>query len=169
MHVLNGISFKVQLTNMFDPIFSRIMVAYDGSEPSTRALDLAAKTAAMFKGELVILTVVSRVVPLTFTEGGEGPIIVSDVQRFMDVHKEVYQRSLEEAETEVRERYPGLKFEALLLEGRPSATIVEVAEERDVNLIMIGSRGLGRITGWILGDTSRRVVDQCTKPILVVK
>jgi len=158
-----------QWTNMFDPIFSRIMVAYDSSEPSKRALDLAAKTAAMFKGELVILTVVSRVVPPTFTEDGEGPIIVPDMQRFMDVQKEIYKRSLEEAEVEVRARYPGLKFEALLLEGRPSATIVEVAEERDVNLIMIGSRGLGGITGWILGSTSRRVVDQCTKPILVVK
>ena len=46
---------------MFDPIFSRIMVAYDDSEPSKRALDLAAKTAAIFKGELIVLTVVPRV------------------------------------------------------------------------------------------------------------
>ena len=46
---------------MFDPLFSRILVAYDGSEPSQRALDLAAKTAAVFKGELVVLTVVPRV------------------------------------------------------------------------------------------------------------
>ena len=62
-----------------------------------------------------------------------------------------------------------LKYEAVLLEGRPSSTIVEEAESRDVNLIMMGSRGLGGITGWILGSTSRKVVDQCTKPILIVK
>lgn len=154
---------------MFDPIFSKIMVAYDGSEPSKHALDLAAKTAAMFKGELVILTVISREVPPTFIEGSEGPTLSADIQRYLDIRKEFYTRSLEEAKTEVRDRYPGLKFEAILLEGRPSATIVEIAEERDVNLIMIGSRGLGGITGWILGSTSRRVVDQCTKPILVVK
>ena len=154
---------------MFDPIFSKIMVAYDSSEPSKRALDLAAKTAAMFKGELVILTVISREVPPTFIEGSKGPRYGADIQRYLDMRKEFYTRSLEEAKTEVRDRYPGLKFEAILLEGRPSATIVEIAEERDVNLIMIGSRGLGGITGWILGSTSRRVVDQCTKPILVVK
>ena len=69
---------------MFDPIFSRIMVAYDGSEPSKRALDLAAKTAAMFKGELVILTVISRVISPTFIEGGKGHIISTDVQRYQD-------------------------------------------------------------------------------------
>ncbi|GAF95594.1 unnamed protein product [marine sediment metagenome] len=158
-----------QWTNMFDPIFSKIMVAYDSSEPSKRALDLAAKTAAMFKGELVILTVISREVPPTFIEGSEGPTLSADIQRYLDIRKDFYTRSLEEAKTEVGDRYPGLKFEAILLEGRPSATIVEVAEERDVNLIIIGSRGLGGITGWILGSTSRRVVDQCTKPILVVK
>jgi nucleotide-binding universal stress UspA family protein len=33
----------------------------------------------------------------------------------------------------------------------------------------MGSRGVGGITGWILGSTSRRVVDSCTKPILIVK
>ena len=158
-----------QWTSMFDPIFSKIMVAYDSSESSKRALDLAAKTAAMFKGELVILTVISREVPPTFIEGSEGPTLSADIQRYLDLRKDFYTRSLEEAKTEVKDRYPGLKFEAILLEGRPSATIVEVAEERDVNLIIIGSRGLGGITGWILGSTSRRVVDQCTKPILVVK
>jgi nucleotide-binding universal stress UspA family protein len=154
---------------MFDPIFSKIMVAYDSSESSKRALDLAAKTAAMFKGELLILTVISREVPPTFIEGSEGPTLSADIQRYLDIRKDFYTRSLEEAKTEVGDRYPGLIFEAILLEGRPSATIVEVAEERDVNLIIIGSRGLGGITGWILGSTSRRVVDQCTKPILVVK
>jgi nucleotide-binding universal stress UspA family protein len=83
--------------------------------------------------------------------------------------KELYGKSLEIAEANIRERYPHLKFEAVLLEGRPSSTIVEEAEKRDVNLIILGSRGLGGITGWILGSTSRKVVDQCTKPILIVK
>ena len=46
---------------MFDPVFSKVLVAYDGSEPSKRALDHGAKMAAMFEGELAILTVVPRV------------------------------------------------------------------------------------------------------------
>lgn len=154
---------------MFDPIFSRVLVAYDGSEPSKRALDLAAKTAAMFKGELIVLTVVPRVTIPIFSRDGIDSFSVAETQNMYDKSTEVYGRALEKAEAEVRMRYPDLMFEALLIEGRPSATIVEEAEQRDVNLIVIGSRGVGGISGWLLGSTSRKVVDQCTKPILIIK
>ena len=154
---------------MFDPLFSRILVAYDGSEPSQRALDLAAKTAAVFKGELVVLTVVPRVALPIFSEDGIESYSVAEIQKGQDKLREIYGRVVEKAEAEVRMRYPDLKFEALLMEGRPSAIIVEEAEQRGVNLIMMGSRGIGGISGWILGSTSRKVVDKCTKPILIVK
>jgi nucleotide-binding universal stress UspA family protein len=98
-----------------------------------------------------------------------GSIGVMDLHEQQVRMKELYRKSLEIAETDVRERYPHLKFEAVLLEGRPSSIIVDEAEKRGINLIMMGSRGLGGITGWILGSTSRKVVDQCTKPILIVK
>ena len=154
---------------MFDPIFSRIMVAYDDSEPSKRALDLAAKIAAIFKGELIVLTVVPRVTIPIFSRDGIDSFSVAETQNMYDKMTEIFRRALEKAESEVRMRYPDLKFEALLLEGRPSATIVEEAEQRDVNLIVMGSRGLGGVSGWLLGSTSRKVVDQCTKPILIIK
>ncbi|GAI02286.1 unnamed protein product, partial [marine sediment metagenome] len=81
----------------------------------------------------------------------------------------LYQNVLKEAEEKVKEEYPGVKTESILKEGRPSATIVEQAEKDDVDIIVMGSRGIGGYTGWILGSTSRRVVDSCTKPILIVK
>ena len=154
---------------MFDPLFSRILVAYDGSEPSKRALDLAAKTAAMFKGELIIVTVVYRESFPIFNEGGETTFSTADVQTYLDKMDTFYRNALENAVNEVRNRYPGLKLETVFQDGRPSTVIVEEAEKRDVHLIMIGSRGLGGVTGWLLGSTSRKVVDQCTKPVLVVK
>ena len=83
--------------------------------------------------------------------------------------KEFYAKSLDEAGKDVAENYPELKVQTRLLEGRPSSTIVEQAKNDGVDLIVIGSRGVGGITGWILGSTSRRVVESCTVPILVVK
>jgi len=154
---------------MFDPLFCKILVAFDGSEPSKRALDLAAKTAALFKGELVILTVVPKAPFPILAEEGSSPFRAREYEVYQQRMQESFRSSLERAEADVIERYPGLKYEAVLLEGRPSSTIVEEAEKRDVGLIMMGSRGLGGITGWILGSTSRKVVDQCTKPILIVK
>jgi nucleotide-binding universal stress UspA family protein len=83
--------------------------------------------------------------------------------------KEIYAGSLREAEEDIEEAFPSLVVTTKLTEGRPSAIIVEEAEEEHIDLIVIGSRGIGGITGWILGSTSRRVVESCTKPILVVK
>ncbi len=65
--------------------------------------------------------------------------------------------------------FPDLAVEAILLEGRPSSTIVEQAEKNQADLIVMGSRGIGGISGWILGSTSRRVVESCTKPVLIIK
>ena len=83
--------------------------------------------------------------------------------------KTIYGKSLEEAEEDIKGHFPDLQVTTQLLEGRPSSTIVDEAENNDMDLIVIGSRGLGGITGWILGSTSRRVVESCTKPVLIIK
>ena len=153
---------------MFDLVFSKVLVAYDGSDPSKRALDHAAKMAAMFEGELVILTVVPKVsVPIySNAELGAQAMDIASLQERM---RENYSQSIKKAEEEIKGLYPHLKVETILKEGRPSSTIVSEADNLGVSLIIMGSRGLGGISGWILGSTSRQVVDQCTKAILIVK
>jgi nucleotide-binding universal stress UspA family protein len=155
---------------MFDPVFSRILVAYDGSEPSKNALEIAARMATIFKGEIIILTAVPpQTFPVFPTNGYSGVPPITTQYNYLDRIKELYQKALDEAETHVKNTYPGLRFEKVLREGRPSALIVEEADKKGADLIIMGNRGLGGISGWILGSTSRRVVDHCTKPILVVK
>lgn len=149
-------------------MFSKVLVAYDGSDPSKRALDHAAKMAAMFEGELVIVTVVPKVsVPIySNAELGAQAMDIASLQERMH---ENYSQSIKKAEEEIKSLYPHLKVETILKEGRPSSTIVSEADRLGVSLIVMGSRGLGGISGWILGSTSRQVVDQCTKAILIVK
>jgi nucleotide-binding universal stress UspA family protein len=153
---------------MFDPVFSKVLVAYDGSDPSKRALDHAAKMAAMFEGELVILTVVPKVSVPVYSNAELGAQAM-DIASLQERMHENYSLSLKKAEEEIKGLYPHLNVETILKEGRPSSTIVSEAERLGVSLIVIGSRGLGGISGWILGSTSRQVVDQCTKAILIVK
>jgi nucleotide-binding universal stress UspA family protein len=150
----------------------KIIIAYDGSELSMHALNQGASLAQLTESEVTILTVIPRrMVPVLSDEGlGVGPGMT--VQETMDYQvkvKEIYEKSLKEAVEYVSKTYPELKVETKLLEGRPSSSIVEEAENDSVDLIVIGSRGLGGIPGWILGSTSRRVVESCTVPILVVK
>ena len=152
-------------------MYSKILVAFDGSEASKHALDHAVSIADIMKAELHIISVVPRVMmPVFPDEGFSAPVTAAqDMSDYQERMKTVYGKSLEEAERDITSHYPGLKVETKLMEGRPSATIVDEAENNDMDLIVIGSRGLGGITGWILGSTSRRIVESCTKPVLVVK
>ena len=153
-------------------MYRKILVALDGSEPSNNALEHAATIAKKFDAELILVAVVQRVMIPIFPEEGFGSVPLSaakDMAQYQDKMRVLYQNVLKEAEEKVKEEYPGVKTESILKEGRPSATIVEQAEKDDVDIIVMGSRGIGGYTGWILGSTSRRVVDSCTKPILIVK
>jgi len=153
-------------------MYKKILVAFDGSEPSRNALDHAVSIANQWKAELSILSVVPRVMMPVFPDEGFGaaPITAAqDMSDYQDKMKNIYAKSLREAELDIKEAFPDMKVITQLLEGRPSNIIIEEAEKENVDLIVIGSRGLGGITGWILGSTSRHVVESCTKPVLVVK
>ncbi len=153
-------------------MYKRILVPLDGSEPSKNALEHALGIAEKYGSELTLLAVVPRVMVPVFPDEGFGAAPVTaakDMARYQDRMKEIYENVLVEAKAKVEKEHPKLKAETVLREGRPSATIVELAENDGVDLIVMGSRGIGGITGWILGSTSRRVVDSCTRPILIVK
>ena len=153
-------------------MYKKILVAFDGSEASKHAIDHAVSIAELTKAELHVISVVPRVMMPVFPDEGFGAAPVTAAQDMGDYQermKAVYGKSLEETEKDIKSHYPDLKVETKLMEGRPSATIVDEAENNHLDLIVIGSRGLGGITGWILGSTSRRIVESCTKPVLVVK
>lgn len=153
-------------------MFKKILVAYDGSEQAKHAIDYAADMANSSASTLVILTVVPKVTLPVFPDEGFGTLPVLSTQdwaEYQDKMSASYKKSQEDAVKDLKDHYPKLAVEAILLEGRPSSTIVEQAEKNQADLIVIGSRGLGGISGWILGSTSRRVVESCTKPVLVIK
>ena len=56
----------------------------------------------------------------------------------------------------------------VLHNGQPGEAICEIAEERDVTLIVLGSRGLNKIRRTFLGSVSDYVIHHCKKPVLVV-
>jgi nucleotide-binding universal stress UspA family protein len=163
---------RLEPLDMARGMFRKILVAVDGSEPSNRALKYAAELALRFGAELKVLVVVPKVMLPAFPNEGIGTVpaaLYSEVDRYQERARAAYQKVLEDSIRVVRETHPEVRVEGVLREGRPSSTIVEMADKEGVDLIVMGSRGLGGIMGWVLGSTSRRVVDSCTKPILVVK
>ena len=153
-------------------MYKKILVALDGSEPSNKALEHAITIATNFKAKLIMLAVVQRVMIPMFPDDGFGGVPLSasmDMAQYQEQMREVHQSVLDDAMIQIKKEHPDLMVEAVLKEGRPSATITDFAENEGVDLIVMGSRGIGGYTGWLLGSTSRKVVDSCTKPVMIVK
>jgi nucleotide-binding universal stress UspA family protein len=142
----------------------KILVAVDGSKPSEHALNQAIEHSVKWNAELIIITVVPPLSAIAYM--GPAPMYQAHYEK---AARESSKKILDKASTKIKKQYPNIKVETRLKKGRPSDAIVETAREEDVDLIVMGSRGLGGITGWILGSTSRHVVETCTKPILIIK
>ena len=72
----------------------------------------------------------------------------------------------------IRNEQPHCPFEIdkiVVVTGHPVDRIVQYAEDKDVDLIIIGSRGKGGLADVTMGTTSRRVLRRCSTPVLVVR
>ncbi len=63
----------------------------------------------------------------------------------------------------------GIQFASEVLHGSPASKIAEFAEKQNVDLVVIGSRGLGGIKGKILGSVANSIVHESKVSVLVVK
>ncbi|MNV78280.1 Stress response protein NhaX [compost metagenome] len=86
------------------------------------------------------------------------------------VNKEYYDLAVQTTE-EVKGRLEaeGLNAEVELLQGSPAEVILKYAKEHAIDVIVIGSRGLGGIREFVLGSVSHNVVQSARIPVLVVK
>ena len=124
-----------------------IVVGTDGS----RFADAAAVTAtglAQFCGAKV--TVVSVTTP------SHGPERRAEAQTAVDLAVSHMQSK-------------GVNAEGLVLEGQPAMTIVDVARERNADLIVTGSHGRSALERVLLGSTSERILSETPCAVLVVK
>ncbi len=145
-------------------MYQRLLVAVDGSEQSDEALDHAVALVEKFGSELVLLTV-ARVPPFL----GDESFDPKAYTKYQESELELCHNILKDVEEMVRTKHPNLNVRTILREGRPSAIIVDVAEKEGCDMIIVGSRGMGGITGLVLGSTSHRVVDSCIKPVMIIK
>lgn len=142
-------------------LYHHILVAYDGSETSGKALNQAIKFIQSKPGsKLTVAHVLNR--PMSAFEGF-GWVIPEGYQ---DKMKEYEDALVKKAEEVIRE-LPYTKI--AMLTGNPAQAILEYAKEYNCDLIVMGSRGLGPFKEWMLGSVSHHVVQQSHVPVLIVK
>jgi nucleotide-binding universal stress UspA family protein len=145
-----------------------ILIAYDGSPHGRRAITVAAERLA---GPAIVLHVLSPAprAPLA-TDAMAGAMI--DEEAFAEQERQRRRRAESTAEEGARlARAAGLDAEPLVVEEathRVWRVIVDVAEHRDVQMIVLGHRCGNGLRSSLPGSVSRGVVAHSLRPVVVV-
>lgn len=141
--------------------FDTILVAVDGSGHAGKAARFAIELARRFGSRLVILSVYKHYSAL---ESTHSLVRAREVPEPPDVAlREIAREAVEWAKKRAKEA--GLKkVEGFVKRGPPARTIVKFAKDKNADVIMLGSRGLGDIEGFFLGSVSHKVnaLAECT-------
>jgi nucleotide-binding universal stress UspA family protein len=142
-------------------VAGRIVVGVDGSAHARQALRFALAEAAL-RGARVVVVGSWAVPPLAAT--GVGMIPAFDLLRteLADSASEVLSREL----AEVADAAAGVEVEQHLAQGDAAGVLVEAAAGAE--LLVVGSRGRGGVTGTVLGSVSRACLHHAPCPVAVV-
>ena len=138
-------------------MFKRILVGFDGSESSRRALSAALELAASLGSEVLALTVVRTP---EFAEL-EGEVDAALAEAKGPLAEAVRWAKQQAAQSEVR-----MTIRRQI--GHPAETLVRVAEEQSYGLIILGRRGHSSAREWLVGSTTDRVVDHAHCAVMIV-
>lgn len=157
------------------PSFERILVAYDGTEMSKRALSYAAYISKISDSEIVIVNIVkanrdlNNVLPVTIKANLEGKeqIDMAGSQRGV-LLDEPLREVVEEMTTACKAAGATKKIIYEIRGGYPADEIIKVSNLMHFDLIVMGSRRIAsRIEG--IGSTTRKVVTTVKTPLLIVQ
>jgi len=141
-------------------LFARILIGLDGSPYSNKALIFGLEVAKKFGSKVTLHHVVVR--PLHFY-ADEGVVLAEPTDKRLEAEGEkILRKAKEQADLE------GVEAVTLMTSGDPSEEILRIAKN-DYDLVVLGSRGLGRMRSFLMGSVSNRVVHHTSSPVLVVK
>lgn len=136
-------------------MFNKILVAFDGSDAASHAVDLALDLTSKYNAALRLLSVAR---PPEFGEEVETEAVLENSRK----HYYQVQKAVREKATAL-----GLSMEAEVLIGHPAERIVIEAEQWGADLIIIGHRGHTLMGRWLLGSVAKQVMYHATCAVLV--
>ncbi|OAS19702.1 universal stress protein [Paenibacillus oryzisoli] len=139
-------------------LYSKILVAYDGSEASDKALDSAIKLAQLnHYSKLEIIHIFNMP---TYDVGGQ--YLVPPI--------EIEQAYSEDVVAKIKKKisnFTNVNIE--VRKGSIAKQILQYAQEIHADLIVVGSRGLNSLGEFVLGSVSHNVVQHAPIPVLIIK
>ncbi|MEV5856266.1 universal stress protein [Streptomyces anulatus] len=132
-----------------------VTVGLDESPEGLAAARWAAREAAL------------RGVPLNLVHVEEWPVTPEIPQTFTQSLVERYEALLRDTADRARQDHPGLEVTTELVQGRAVDELTRAANEAEVTAL--GSRGLGRLLGFLIGSVSLGVVAKTRSPVVLVR
>lgn len=152
-------------------MMDRILVASDASAASNRALKLACQFAVQNDAEVLIVHVI-RDMQIPF-EIKEIPELESNrIEAYNDAREVVMRMVAEKILKSAREKAEKAgvrKVETAIGTGDPATAILGFARRRKADMVVVGTRGLGKLKGTVLGSVSRKIADSAETTCLIVR
>ena len=137
--------------------FRKILVGFDGSKPSQKALEIALGMAHADDAKLLVVAV---------ARPPEPPTRVETIGVFENAQAHFAQ---DFQKIEARAKEHGVAIETQILVGHPTEQLVHHAEKEKVDLIVVGRRGVSRFERMLVGSTSEKVLRYAHCPVMVVQ
>ena len=145
-------------------MFERILVAVDGSDHALDALKLAVGIQSKFASKLLILCVYRH---HSLLEGSMSMVRPETPENLDDSMREFASAVVENAKT-FATKHGAKDVRGFINSGPPARTIVNFAKDKNADLIVLGSRGVGDVEGFLLGSVSHKVTSLADCPVMVV-
>jgi len=139
--------------------FDTFLNPVDGSAHSRRSTEYAITLAKQFNAKVILLHCHNRF-----------PVVLSEpyYQQALDEIVTASQILVEPYETLLEAS--GLDYEIRIQEGLPGSTIAEMVKGEDIDLVIMGSRGVSDFEGLFLGSVAHQVLNKCENcPVFIVK
>lgn len=137
-----------------------VVVGVDGSAQSLQAVELALEEAGL-RGVPLHVVHCADITPAVLHLSGGVNVNTKDLADRQ--HQQVWELAapvLDDTDVDVTR---------IELSGYPADELVRHAEENDAVLVVVGTRGRGRVASAVLGSTSMRVLEHAPCPVLVAK
>jgi len=152
-------------------MIDKILVASDASAASNRALKMAVQFAIQQDAELLIVNVIRDMqIPFEIKEIPE--LEFNKFEAFSDAREEVLRKIAEtilKTAREEAEKAGAKKVQTAIGTGDPATAILDFAKRRKADMIVVGTRGLGKLKGTVLGSVSRKIANNAEASCLIVK
>ena len=138
--------------------YRHVLVAFDASSEAQLALAHAVAMAQVYRAKVALVAVVPPPPLLSWQAPG-------GMRGIHEAEQEELEKALREAADDVPD---DLSVTTQLLDGDPARELLRLARDGDFDVIVMGSRGRGRVTAALLGSVSNRVMHDAGVPVIVI-